>query len=450
MLPTLNFSAEKIFLLFVVIFGLGFLFFVPPFQAPDEYQHFSRAYVVSEGHLLASEGYIPQGIVDLMAVTQGVPFHPEKKVNLRDLASSYGRPLRQSDPVHTDFPASAVYSPLPYLVSASGIFVGRTLDTSPLVIFYLGRVFNLAVWAYLTYLALRLTPVFKWTFLLLFLSPMSLNQAVSYSADSLTNALSFFAIGYCLYLALTTESILNLKDLLPLFALAILMPLTKPPYAALIGLMFLIPVKKFGSLKKYLLVGFLLISIAGILVLVGISINRGYYYRFVPYPGVNANDQIAYILHRPLAYLGTILRTFFSDFGFMSLSYVGVLGWLDTKLPWFIYITFYLVILFVALIDNYMGISLTYLQKLFLAIIGVSAFLLVATGQYLTWTPVGASKINAIQGRYLIPVVPILILLLYNQRFRVKEFVPRSLASLYLVLILATTIYTLFIRYYQL
>jgi uncharacterized membrane protein len=445
-----HFSPEKVYVFFVVIFGLGFLFLVPPFQTPDEYQHFSRSYVVSEGHLFDTDGFIPQGIVKLMAITRDVPFHLENKVRFADLAASINQPLQQSDLVHTDFPASAVYSPIPYLISAFGIFVGRVLGASPLIIFYLGRAFNLIVWASLVYLALRLTPVYKWVFLLLFLSPMSLNQAVSYSADSLTNALSFFTIGYCLYLTFTVDKTINLKDLLPLIALAILLPLTKPPYAALIGLILLIPARKFGSVKRYLVILILLVGITGVLIWFGSSINREYYYRFVPYPGVNANRQILYILRHPSGYLKTILRTFSSDIVFMTQSYVGILGWLDTKLPQLIYPTFFLIVFFIALIDHQVEIGFSISQKLILALVAFAGFIMIATGQYITWTPVGASKINAIQGRYLIPVIPPLILLLYNHRLQMREFVLRYTSSLYLGLILVISIVTLILRYYQL
>jgi uncharacterized membrane protein len=445
-----HFSPEKVYVFIVVTFGLGFLFLVPPFQTPDEYQHFSRSYVVSEGHLFDTDGYIPQGIVKLMAVTRDVPFHLENKVKFADLADSINQPLQQSDLVHTDFPASAVYSPIPYMISALGIFVGRVLGASPLIIFYLGRAFNLVIWASLVYLALHLTPVYKWVFLLLFLSPMSLNQAASYSADSLTNALSFFTICYCLYLAFTVEKTINLKDLLPLFVLALLLPLTKPPYAALIGLFLLIPASKFGSAKRYLMILTLLVGITSVLIWFGSSINREYYYRFVPYPGVNANRQTVYILRHLSGYSKTIIRTLSSDFVFITQSYVGILGWLDTKLPQLIYPTFYLIVFFLALIDHSVEIRLSIWQKLILALVACAGFLMIATGQYITWTPVGASKINAIQGRYLIPIIPPLILLLHNHRLQIREFFLQSIASLYLGLILIITMVTLFLRYYQL
>lgn len=43
-----SFKAEYVFISFSIFFGLAMLLITPAFQAPDEYQHFTRAYLVSE------------------------------------------------------------------------------------------------------------------------------------------------------------------------------------------------------------------------------------------------------------------------------------------------------------------------------------------------------------------------------------------------------------------
>ena len=47
------FTAAKMFLPLAWIFGTLFALITPPFQVPDEFQHFYRAYQVSEGRLTA-------------------------------------------------------------------------------------------------------------------------------------------------------------------------------------------------------------------------------------------------------------------------------------------------------------------------------------------------------------------------------------------------------------
>ena len=44
-----KFSIEKKYLYIALIFGILFVFIVPPFQSPDEDSHFKKAYQVSKG-----------------------------------------------------------------------------------------------------------------------------------------------------------------------------------------------------------------------------------------------------------------------------------------------------------------------------------------------------------------------------------------------------------------
>ena len=49
-----KFSIEKKYIYISLVFGLLFVFIVPPFQSPDEDSHFKKAYQVSKGHLYPS------------------------------------------------------------------------------------------------------------------------------------------------------------------------------------------------------------------------------------------------------------------------------------------------------------------------------------------------------------------------------------------------------------
>ncbi len=86
-----------------------------------------------------------------------------------------------------------------------GILVGRLLRLPPIAIFYLGRLFNLAVWLGLVFLAIRSTPIFPWVLLALALLPMSIFQGASNSTDSLLIALSLLWIASTMRLAFTPD-----------------------------------------------------------------------------------------------------------------------------------------------------------------------------------------------------------------------------------------------------
>jgi Predicted membrane protein (DUF2142) len=57
----------------VFILGIAFAVLVPPFQSPDEFNHFYRVYQQSEGHFWGEidstktklGGYIPQSLINI-------------------------------------------------------------------------------------------------------------------------------------------------------------------------------------------------------------------------------------------------------------------------------------------------------------------------------------------------------------------------------------------------
>ena len=51
----INLSIEKIFVLLAILFGILYVFILPPFQSVDEGMHFFRTYQISEGHLTAKK-----------------------------------------------------------------------------------------------------------------------------------------------------------------------------------------------------------------------------------------------------------------------------------------------------------------------------------------------------------------------------------------------------------
>jgi uncharacterized membrane protein len=89
---------------------------------------------------------------------------------------------------------AALYPPIPYIASASVMFIGKLLNFSPLDLIYPARLVNLFLYTLIVYMAIKLIPVHKWVLLLLALMPMTLYEAATLSADSFTIANSSF---YC-------------------------------------------------------------------------------------------------------------------------------------------------------------------------------------------------------------------------------------------------------------
>jgi uncharacterized membrane protein len=104
----------------------------------------------------------------------------------------------------------------------------------------------------LVFLAIRITPVFKWVFFLLGIMPMTLFQFASLSYDAITIGLCFLLLATILNYALRDEKSISSREIAFLFILALMLAAAKQPYVIMVLAFFIIPFSRFGSLKKYL------------------------------------------------------------------------------------------------------------------------------------------------------------------------------------------------------
>lgn len=413
-----------------LLYGIIFLLITPPFQVADEPAHFFRAFQIAEGQLLPQKqsdgigGFLPESIASTVTIFDGLPFHADKEQKPENISKMLKLPLNKDNKVFLHFPNTGVYAPIPYLPQISGIMIGEIFAFSPLKLMYLGRFFNLCIWAFLLYLAIKLTPVHKWVFLLIGLTPMSLSQAASLSADSLTNGLAFLFIAVILRNALSKNSVVGKKEICVLFILSLMLTLSKQVYFIIIFLFFLIPKERINSRNKIFVL--LLISNVASIVLWTLSIKEVYRDVYIIYnrliPGVSSispGKQMQFILSFPVHYLGIIAGTFFRDAGIYFDQYIGQLGWLNISLPEPLRIVYFIIIMSVAISMPKQQI-VSCRQKIIILSTGLSAVVMIATSLYVTSNQVGKMFIGGIQGRYFIPISPLFFLLLSNSRLRIN------------------------------
>jgi uncharacterized membrane protein len=192
-------SPEIIFLLFGLFFGTILVFVTPPFQAPDEGAHFKRAYQISSGQIVAKKrngsvgGVIPLSITKLENYFMRLA-DKKTKITYQEIIDKMSIDLDPTETFFGHFPNTSLYSPVPYLPQSIGIAIGRLLNFHTLNLLYLGRLLNLICWTLLTYLAIKITPILKWIFVLLSLMPMTIFLAASLSADPILISASFLLI----------------------------------------------------------------------------------------------------------------------------------------------------------------------------------------------------------------------------------------------------------------
>ena len=443
---------ETAFLIIGLIYGLCFLIATPALQVPDEYEHFYRALYVSEGHVLPekvgnmSGVYVPESV---QLTASGISEEwfsfikdRDDKINLSPLLNI---PFNSQNRVFEDISRIAVitYPPVPYIISAFAITLGKILNLSPLMLVYIGRLANLLVWIFLTYLAIKITPIQKWSFFMVALIPMALFEAASLSADSLILGLSFIVIAIFFKFAFDeNKKKINKKEIYILFILILLLSLSKQIYFVLLFLIFLIPSEKFSGRKNMFLAGgFLFLSI----IIISGAWNLLVKDLYVPIvPQISISGQIAYILGDPFRFPYALLKTFFYRGFSYQLLFVGNF-WLDIPLPMWWIGAYTLSIIPVALMDKNNKI-VTQKQKFVSGITFLIISLLVCAFVYISWTVVGQNMIDGIQGRYFIPILPLLFLLIFKIRnfdnYKNKIFI-KVQENLNHIIILYTAIYLL-------
>lgn len=112
----------------------------------------------------------------------------------------------------------------------------------------------------------------------------------------------------------------------------------------------------------------------------------------------------------------------------------------------------------VAVADNKSLIKINPKQKLLSFITFFAMFFLVIIYEYVTFTPVGLDMIYGVQGRYFIPVAPLLFLLFYPNQDHINLWGHKInlklrndfniLIILFSIIILCISLFMVFKRYY--
>jgi uncharacterized membrane protein len=409
------FSSPHLLFLFISIpFGIIFVFLTPPFQSPDEDVHFYRSYQISDLQIISHkiEGVRPK-IGDMLPSSlrntakhfvSELPSHPPWIVDKAVLKEAFSYPLNPNDRTFISVATAHIYSPVPYIASSAGIFVGKLFDLSPLVLLYFGRVANLFVWIVIVFYAIKIIPIGKYLMLALSLMPMSLFIASTISADVITNSLSFFIISFFLNLA-CKEKRLTHSDFFMAAILIGIFSLCKQGYNMLCLLFLLIPMDKVSSRRKYF--GFFALFIMLALLpsfLWYQSISHLLAAPKLPRALLSSSSLFEVIEY----YFKTVFNDIVIHGDFYIQSFIGNLGHLDVPLPAFIVIGYFVLLFSLGMTygSNESMISMRSRMLIFsVFIFSYVIMIMIFSGFY--GDPI-AYVVIGIQGRYFIPVALLL------------------------------------------
>lgn len=403
--------AQSVCLLVGLICIFPVIFLTPPFQVPDEPQHFYRAYQISELNLIASVengragGSLPSSLIQLTSkYLNSREIHdsrPVVKHSRSFIFETRDVPLEPQRREFIDFSGSAFYSPLAYLPQVIAIAAGRLFEASPLILMYLARITNAAVAIITLSFAIRIVPRAKAAFLVAGLLPMSIYLYGSISADASVIATAFLFIA--LSLRAYEEKRWPILDLVAAIVCGTIFCTVKIVYAPLL----LIGFASFFStprLKSFLVPQLAIVIIPILITYAWLKITSGL---VVPVKiGINVPAQLQYVVIHPLLFLSAITQALVKN-NLYFFTTIGVLGWLSVKLSPISYILPVVASAYALLGQRGAVPSKNSAAVSWWCALGVSCLILVMLALYLYWNVVAATIVDGVQGRYLIPILPI-------------------------------------------
>lgn len=420
-----NIKLEFIFLFIALVWGILQVFLVPPFSVADEDRHFFRAWGISQLDLRCdkkSNIYLPKNVGELPVHF----YYTRPDINPQNNPHSFS--LKQiingsyfHEKVSHDnakyYSNFCSYNPLDHTPQAISVFLGRISGQPPLGIFYFARLTNLLVAIGLIFLAIRKAPFGKIIFLFLGLLPMTIFQMASLSGDAVQFGGILLFTSLILYYAQKIQ--LENKDLLTILGVSLLTLNLKPGYISLVLLFFVLMPKQFSSKKKYLLFS-LGSAFANILLFLFFlkTMNPNTYIGFLP--NTIPSQQLHYVAQNPLSFYNAFITTF-NNVGIKEYfeSMIGRLGWYNFQLP-----EGYILLISIAFLLLLTSIKEKIRLNLWQRFIFILSFLLTTATilaiEYVYFTPVGRESILGFQGRYFIPIMPLLIFALYKIDFKHK------------------------------
>jgi uncharacterized membrane protein len=289
--------------------------------------------------------------------------------------------------------------------------VGKLFDACPLVLLYLGRLFNCLFAALVCRQAIKTIPVQKQALTLLGLMPMTLYLFASLSPDTIAIALCFLFLAEVL--RARSEQTLPPRRAMGVVFLAILIGVSKAAYAPLTLCCLLLLELPDRPLSRKIALCAATIGAGFAADLLWAKATAGIF--SLGNPRLISPQQAGeFARHNP----GTFILMVFAnlgDYGWFYLhSFVGILGWLNLPLAAPFALAYLALILSCAITGERQQFPLHWQSRCLLAGVGLGVVLLIVASQFFIWTRIGSSKIGMAQGRYFIPVAPVLLLSLHG------------------------------------
>lgn len=472
------------FVFLAAVLGFIFSLYTPVKGAPDEYVHITSAYSKSNTLFGYKYGGYYEGSLLMREsdVTDWINPVNYNAFELHDYFENFEKDAEKTENlVYINTGKADVFPPL-YWAQTLGVHLARILGVSFSMLILMGRLSNLVLYIVLVYFAIRRMPFFKTTLAAVALTPVPMQLAASFNYDTLVIGLCFLFTATVFDLAYSREKV-TVKDTVLLTVLAAFIAPSKTIYILVVALAAIIPFEKFGG-KKKALINLAVVAAAAVVMwlaynqsvismvkdnlapLTGITseekidreeaerrqAEKDEYYKSISAEfielGLESNNteeapkaEIEYRDQRDLAdsdqyfTLGYILTHIpqtvkllintVQELGELYIRQIfgGIFGEVivsPVKLNWIYTFAVIMILFMTTLLPQGETLQYTGARKWWaLAIALAVAMLVIAVG--IVWTPVNYVLIYGVQGRYILPVLPLILLFFTNGNITVKK-----------------------------
>ena len=409
---------EIAFLIISITAGVIFIFATPvsTYKSYDDQIHFDSAYSIAEEYY--SESAIAFKDIDTRFVV--------KNINENIKFMEY---LNANDNNYTEQSTRGGFSvtSIAYIPFIAAYKLRAVFHFNWVIAHYLGLICSFAIFVYVVYVAIKITPIGKYIMLSIALIPTSLFLASQYSYDP--PIIGFLMLGFAFSFKeiYSKSNTINKKNLVIALVSFLLAAAPKPIYIPLILILLFIPTNKIESKRKCILFSILLFVLAGLMMftfalpmLVGgmASDIRGG-------EGVNSIGQIKFILHNPIKFIGIFSKNIYDGFvpKFITDNYMQAYGYLELQNNKYnIFGLIINVIMFLSILVS-SQVQKKYLSKnikIFMWLIVLAIICMIWGSMYIVFTPVGSSVINGVQSRYFIPLMYPVLMLFISDKIKLK------------------------------
>lgn len=431
---------------------LAMSFLTEPLQSVDEPAHYLRTIQISNGDVLPvlAPDKKATGSLQTQAVAEFAHYFgfsyfeylsSRRKASVKEL--EHLDSFKSSGAKATFAPHSntTIYFPTVYIVPALAIKLSTIFTQRPLIWMYVGRVANALAASLLTACAIWLAKRRRALIVLIALLPISLFLEANLSADSML-------IPCILLFAVVLERIASREPISPalgiiLFASCTVICIGKIAYMPLVCLPALVAWIARGRFDRLVAA-----CIAGAALLVAAWLGWLIAIRNLVLPmredvggdQIDVLGQVRLIMHHPTVFASALFHTLnLHQVGEYAYSFGGgIIGWLNIHVPHILTTVDLGALVLLTILDT-KQVSFRRVISWLVALVVMSSASLIFLLLYLQWNNVGADKIEGVQGRYFLPLLPVLALLIPGANI-FKRFSPLlEVAALVLGVVNAVT-----------